>query len=60
MRMAISYEELVLTLMGSVTEYRAFDRQLSNITCDKTLFPNQWNRAFSRKACLKAKKESPP
>ena len=40
MRMAISYEELVLTLMGSVTEYRAFDRQLSNITCDKTLFPD--------------------
>lgn len=41
MRTAMPNEESVLTLMGSVAmEHKAFDRQLPNITCDKTLFPD--------------------
>lgn len=41
MRTAVPNEESVLTLMGSVAmEYKAFDRLLPNITCDKTLFPD--------------------
>ena len=41
MRTALPNEKFVLTLMGSVAmEHGAFDRLFSNITCDKTLFPD--------------------
>ena len=61
MRTAMPSEESVLTLMDSVVmEHKVFVRLLPNITCDKILFPDLWNRFFSRKACLKTKKESPP
>ena len=42
MRTAMPNEDSVLTLMGSVAmEHKAFDRQLPNITVDRTLFPDQ-------------------
>ena len=35
-------EDSVLTLMGSVAmDHKVFDRQLPNITVDRTLFPDQ-------------------
>ena len=41
MRTAMPNEEAVITLIGSVAmEHKPFDRQLSNITTDKSLFPD--------------------
>ena len=41
MRTAMPNEEAVITLMGSVAmEHKPFDRQLPNITTDKSLFPD--------------------
>ena len=41
MRTAMPNEEAVITLMGSVAmEHKPFDRQLPNITADKSLFPD--------------------
>ena len=41
MRTAMPNEEAVITLIGSVAmEHKSFDRQLPNITADKSLFPD--------------------
>ena len=41
MRTAMPNEEAVITLIGSVAmEHKPFDRQLPNITTDKSLFPD--------------------
>ena len=42
MRTAMPNEDSLLTLMGSVAmDHKAFDRQLPDITVDRTLFPDQ-------------------
>lgn len=57
MRTAMPNEESVLTLMGSVAmEHKAFDRLLPNITCDKTLFPDEWNIFLAEKPAWKQKR----